>query len=42
MLENVCAGDSLVRLSDSQVSSLDTFSPEAEVSQREETITGQE
>jgi hypothetical protein len=42
MLENVRAEDSLVRLSDSQVSSLDTLSPETEDSQREESITGQE
>ena len=42
MLENVRAEDSLVRLSDSQLSSLDTLSPEAEDSQREESITGQE
>jgi hypothetical protein len=42
ILENVCAEGSLVRLSDSQVASLDTLSPEAEDSQREESITGQE
>ena len=42
MLKNVRAEDSLVRLSDSQVSSLDTLSPETEDSQREESITGQE
>lgn len=42
IIENVCAGDSLVRLSDSQVTSLDALSPEAEDSQREESVTGQE
>lgn len=42
ILENVRAENSLVRLSDSQVSSLDTLSPETDVSQREESITGQE
>jgi len=40
MLENVRSENSLVRLSDSQVSSLDTLSPETEDSQREESITG--
>jgi len=42
MLENVRAEDSFVRLSDSRVSSFDTFYPETEDSQREESITGQE
>lgn len=42
MLENVRAEDSFVRLSDSWVSSFDSFYPETEDSQREESITGQE
>ena len=42
MLENVRAEESLERLSDSQVSSLDTLSPKTKDSQREESITGQE
>ena len=42
MLENVRVEDSLVRLSDSQVPSLDTLSRKTEDSQREESITGQE
>jgi hypothetical protein len=42
MLENVRAEHLPVYLSDSQVSSLDTLSPETEDSQREKSITGQE
>ncbi len=42
ILKSVRAEDSLVRLSDLQVSSLDTLSPEAQDPQREESSTGKE
>jgi hypothetical protein len=42
MSESVRAENSVVRLSDSQVSSLDTLSPEAQNSQREESPAGQD
>ena len=42
MLESVRADDLLVCLSNSQVSSLDTLSPEAQDSQSEKSPTGQD